>query len=453
MDAKPTPPGPATTRRRPSASLVLGVLSGALAAVTVLPTIIPLTHNVVRADQEAHRRQVEVAVQVVAGIRRHGNEAYPGLAGELGVAHLSIRAGGRALYTDGKVPVGLDAGHRCAPETAIYRPVVHGGEQWVAACKSDGQVQIVAATTDQRDSAAYIAYLVLGLSAMVGISTALGVLQLLSPLSSLSRALERVGAGERGVRAATTGLAELDALVLRLNDAARAMEDREDVIMSRIRVVQQMARFVAHEIRNPLQSIALLTQLIASEEDETERSELSNAIHEEVRNLESVVGRMLRDTSGEGLRLNRTWGSVSPLVDKVLAFRSTEARQAGVKLSAGEVSDRRVYVDHALVSRSIENLVLNALQAVPSGTGKIRISIQDASDRILILVDDNGPGVRPELADVLFESDVSGRPGGSGLGLALVKGVMLAHGGTISHEPSPLGGARFRAEIPTTDTP
>ena len=79
---------------------------------------------------------------------------------------------------------------------------------------------------------------------------------------------------------------------------------------------------------------------------------------------------------------------------------------------------------------------------------RVRVSIELTEDGFAAIVDDNGPGVDPVLAEHVFEANVTGRTGGTGLGLALVREVVQAHGGTIVHERSPLGGARFIARLP-----
>jgi signal transduction histidine kinase len=285
----------------------------------------------------------------------------------------------------------------------------------------------------------------------VGIITALGILRLLGPLSEVSRALARVGAGERGVTVPQTGLAELDELVDRLNAAARSVDDREDAILSRIEVVQEMARIVAHEIRNPLQSLELLTSLVATEEDSAERLEIGQSIHNEIHTLGQVVHRLLRESAVKGsLRLQISTQPVAPLIEQVVALRRPQANGQGVRITIAALSWTEAAFDPALLKRSIENLVLNALQAVPRGVGEVRISVTDEGlHGMLVAVDDNGPGVPEELVDHIFEPNVThGKKGGLGIGLALVKGVIEAHGGYIRYQRSPLGGARFEARIP-----
>jgi signal transduction histidine kinase len=246
-----------------------------------------------------------------------------------------------------------------------------------------------------------------------------------------------------------TGLAELDDLVDRLNAAARSVDDREDAILARIELVQEMARIVAHEVRNPLQSLELLTSLVASEQQDAERKEIADSIHSEIRTLEQVVTRLLRDSAVRGaLRLRVTRQAISPLVDQVLSLRRPQANTNGAQLTTGAVSDIELPFDQALVKRTIENLVLNALQAAPRGSGEVRVSVLEEADGIVIVVEDNGPGVPEEIVDHVFEPNVTGKKGGHGLGLALVKGVVEAHNGHIRYTRSAMGGARFEARLP-----
>jgi len=99
----------------------------------------------------------------------------------------------------------------------------------------------------------------------------------------------------------------------------------------------------------------------------------------------------------------------------------------------------------------VENLISNALQAVMDDTGQIEVSAVEDPPWLIVTVDDNGPGVDPEIVDHIFEADVTGRTDGTGLGLTFVKGVVEAHGGRIEYHPSMMGGARFVASLPLTN--
>ena len=263
-----------------------------------------------------------------------------GTAGRVGVDYLRVQHGDLTVYEEG-IGDGALLEAACAnTEPTWFTDTT--GTRWVAGCYRTPDREVLAAWRPGPGVAQQVPYLVLTLAAIVGIVTALGILRLLSPLSHMSRAIVRVGAGERGVRLPATGFSELDELVQRVNEAARAVEDREDAIMGRIKAIQEMARMVAHEVRNPLQSLELLTSLIASESDPIERNELAKAIHAEIRALDLVVTRVLREGAYQAtphLALHRSLQRVAPLIEQVIALRRPEAKAHGVSLEIGPIAD------------------------------------------------------------------------------------------------------------------
>ncbi len=444
VDAAPEPP-----RAGPSAAFVLGTLAGAFAAVTFLPAAVPLVWQVLRAEEAYGLERCSAAAYGIVRAIDEGTEPSDALMNMFDVDSLRVvreetRTFGVPLPSDQ-----LDLVCASTPPRGVVSPQPR--QYWAVSCVEQGGTQIaVASPLDAGGPTRRIVGSVLLLAVFVGIVTALGILRILRPLSMVSVALERVRAGERGVSVPQTGLWELDQLVNRLNSAARAVDDREDGILGRIEVVQEMSRIVAHEIRNPLQSLELLSSLSAMEDDPKERIEIAQSIHHEVQTLGQVVNRLLRESAvSGGLRLQFSQAPVAPLVDQVLALRRPQANSQGVRLSVGAMSWTEVDIDAALIKRSIENLVLNSLQAVTRNAGEVRIRVQDDDDHLLLVVEDNGPGVPEHLVDHVFEPNVThGKKSGLGLGLTLVKGVVEAHGGYIKYDRSPLGGARFTARIP-----
>jgi signal transduction histidine kinase len=439
---------PRPRRSKPSAPLAMGVFSGMLAAIVVLPTAIPLYYQLEAAENGLHLRHVERAVSVAASLYQ-ADDLSPSTTSRLGVDVVSVHSPeGRLILQDGPDFPESVRKETCLTHTRSRLYTLPNEQRWATACMSDnGAAVFVAWAPDPPSAWRRMFYLVFLLALIVGIVTALGVLRVLSPLSRVKGALELVGAGERGVIVAETGFAELDELIDRVNVAARAMEDREEAIHARIQVVQEMARLVAHEVRNPLQSLELLTTLIASEEESSERHELADAIHTEIRALDNVVSRMLREGSSTGaLRLHLQRRSLRPLIEQVMTLCRPQATNRGIRVRAKDLHDAPVPVDAALIGRSIENLVVNALQVVHDEVGVIEVGMIEEPDYIGFVVDDNGPGINPEIAASIFEPHVSGREG-TGLGLTLVKGVVEAHGGYIEAGVSPLGGARFVVRI------
>ena len=324
------------------------------------------------------------------------------------------------------------------------------GQRWAWACRKADDLAVLAAVDTTLLSPFSLGLVMALVILVVALVTALLILRLLTPLSRISSALVRVGAGERDVRLHPTGLPELDELIYHLNDAALAMEQREDAITARIRLVQNMARLVAHEVRNPLQSIELLTTLLQAEPDETARTEHATAIRQEIRVLDDVVHRLLRRSVGADLDLHGRPARLATLVGTVVRLLERQARTDGIQLTQGALPDIELVLDQALVGRSLQNLVLNGIQHAGS---QVRISATVLDDEVQLHVDDDGPGVDPGLAERVFEPNVSGRAGGTGLGLALVREVVEAHKGRVHHADSPLGGARFTVTIPRPAAP
>jgi signal transduction histidine kinase len=366
----------------------------------------------------------------------------------LGVERLERRTpDGQVTLARGRSPDMSGAFEQCKFDPALT--VELADEPWSIACASRSDAWVLVGSRPAVGALGETFRIVAVLATVVGIIVALGVLQMMSPLSRISAALEQVGRGERGVRLAETGLSELDALIERLNAAAQTVEEREDAIVARLKVVQDMARLVAHEVRNPLQSIELYTALLADEHDGSERRSLAGQIHTEISQLNEVVSRFLRGARDGTLVLHRTQVNVAAMLERTVTFLRPAARDAGVHLHIGTATRTPAFVDEVLLGRAIENLVTNALHALAGRHGLIRLAAHDAPGSIVLVVEDDGPGVPDDIQSTLFERYVSRRAGGTGLGLSLVREVLQAHGGTIGYSTSPLGGARFTAVLPT----
>ena len=119
-----------------------------------------------------------------------------------------------------------------------------------------------------------------------------------------------------------------------------------------------------------------------------------------------------------------------------------EQAELGLEIEVEE-SCPRIAGDPALLEQVLSNLILNAIEAAESpGRIVLRASAAGAR-RVAIQVDDDGPGIPSQLRDDLFKPFVTGRSGGTGLGLALCRKIVEAHGGTVEVGQSDLGGARF----------
>ena len=218
-------------------------------------------------------------------------------------------------------------------------------------------------------------------------------------------------------------------------------------------VVGTFASGLAHEVRNPLNSIALqlsiLERRVAPLEIglSGELKELLAIIREEVKRLDNLVGDFLQFS-----RTNRfPYGpaSVNGLLDEVVRLLQPEARAAGVTLrrqqTGASIPDLRV--DAERIKQVVINLVQNAIEAMPGG-GSAVLESGLVDGRARIVVRDTGPGL-PEGLDV-FQLFVTTKARGTGLGLSIAQQIVLEHGGDISAESSPGEGAAFTVSLPTS---
>jgi signal transduction histidine kinase len=294
--------------------------------------------------------------------------------------------------------------------------------------------------------------LLFGLGAVVALIVIGGIRWLLSPVGRISEAARRIADGERGIRLQPQGPAEIAQLARAVNLLASSVETREDEITGRLDVVSQLTSLVAHEVRNPLQSLSLLTTLARTEPDEAARNQLLETMEQEINGLEGVVQRFLR-TSGP-LRLTPRSCDVVELVTRAASIAEPKARNADVRLMIQAPGRLEAVVDGSMLRRAIENLMLNAIEfASLEPPGQVTTTIKREGEKLRLVVDDDGPGVPDEELNRIFQPYYTSKAGGTGLGLALCKRVFKAHGGNLRYEPSPLGGARFVGTLPLQPPP
>ncbi len=239
--------------------------------------------------------------------------------------------------------------------------------------------------------------------------------------------------------------------------ARRAYRDLNEaqarIIQSeKLAVVGTFASGLAHEVRNPLNSIALqlsiLERRVAPLETvlSGELKELLGIIREEVKRLDNLVGDFLLFSRAN--RIQYRPASIDALLDEVMRLLRPEAKAAGVVLRrerfGGGIPDLRV--DAEKIKQVAINLVQNAIEAMSGGgTAVVESGLLDG--HATITVRDTGPGL-PEGLDV-FQLFVTTKAKGTGLGLPIAQQIVLEHGGVITAESAPGKGAAFTVRIPT----
>jgi nitrogen fixation/metabolism regulation signal transduction histidine kinase len=301
-------------------------------------------------------------------------------------------------------------------------------------------------------------------------------------IDALARATKAVGAGSLEVRVPVQGNDELTELSRGFNQMLSEMEANRARVefLQRMSTWQEMARRLAHEIKNPLTPILLAVEECHRKYDGNDPSfrklidTTLEVVEEEVGTLRRLVGEFssfARLPQAE-LALGDLGEFLSEQESHAVLIRD-ELQNAAEGLPfvrGGPTNDppRRVqisfdvprepmpaHLDRQMLRQVISNILRNAFQAVLAHRrqGRVEVGVLIEEKAFVMHFDDDGPGVPESLREAIFDPYVTTKSDGTGLGLAIGKKIVVEHGGTIDAGPSPLGGARFRIRIPRLATP
>lgn len=276
------------------------------------------------------------------------------------------------------------------------------------------------------------------------------------PIVSLSRQAREVVTGEpKPVRSG--GGRELTEFAESFNQAiADLVALRKRLAATeRIAARREIARRVAHEIKNPLApiraAVETLRRLRARGDPAFDEyfDEATRTVLDEVERISNIVSEFTRFA-----RLPAPNPAPIDLVEtvrKVVDFHAGGAAQVELRAERCPV----VRADRDQVVQVVTNLVQNALDAVTDAASpRVVVELEPLdADRVALSVRDNGPGVAAEMRDRLFEPYATTKPEGTGLGLAIVQRIVIEHGGEIQYVEAPGGGALFTVVLPVAGPP
>jgi two-component system NtrC family sensor kinase len=339
--------------------------------------------------------------------------------------------------------------------------------KFLARQQNDHAMKIAHTLEDNESNLRWFAiYLGLG-AVLIGLALTAWATMTLRPLQRLREGARHIAQGEYQSRIDEAGPIEVAELAREFNSMARAIDERERELVrsERLIAVGKMSAVITHEVRNPLSSIGLNTELLTELVDDgfgdrddptaTEARALCRAITTEVDRLAGITEEYLQFARlpKPKLQVER----INPIALNLVEFEREQMAQRGVELVAELREDvPPVRVDDAQMRQALLNLVRNAADAVEEvGGGRVVVSTRhvvdgdlDGDERVEISVSDTGPGIAEDVVPKLFEPFFSTKQGGTGLGLALTHQIIREHGGVLHVHSTPGRGATFVIALP-----
>ncbi|MBN2493893.1 MAG: HAMP domain-containing protein [Deltaproteobacteria bacterium] len=251
---------------------------------------------------------------------------------------------------------------------------------------------------------------------------------------------------------------ERQGVLLVCEDVTERVRTKQALLQSeRMATIGRMSALVAHEIRNPLSSIGLNTELLQEEIEQlpsdatAEASAILSSISREVERLTEVTDEYLRFARVP--RPNLVPERLNQILEDLLRFLKSELDDAGIEIKHDLDPDvTTIPADENQLRQAFLNLIKNSADSMSTG-GTLTISTERTDGQIHVRISDTGEGIAEERIGRIFDPFFSTRDGGTGLGLSLTQQIVSEHGGSISCESKPGQGTVFVVHLPTSQSP
>jgi len=270
------------------------------------------------------------------------------------------------------------------------------------------------------------------------------------PLIRLQNATQELMSGEKFVQIKENRLSPLNDLIVSFNTMVRELNRQQEIAINAEKqlVWREIARVMAHEIKNPLTPIKLSVERLERSNiknnsiDQNLLKESIGIIKEEIANLQSLVNRFHGFAALPAARPEEY-----NLYEQVCEIAAPYRSQGTISIQT-DSEEAYLYADKLQIKQALVNLIQNALQAADSPDIHINISIMHENNRINLELKDNGPGISTENLSKIFEPYFTTKRKGTGLGLPIVKRIVENHNGKIFLESRAGYGTTVRITLP-----
>ncbi|MCP5085964.1 MAG: histidine kinase [Rhodobacteraceae bacterium] len=345
---------------------------------------------------------------------------------------------------------------------AVSRPVVSEGSIVGAVVLTTQQGYLDSVVYGEQEAVLRLFLLAVAVSVVLSLVLANTIA---NPIHDLARAAE-IGATKQGRKTAPDRIRipDLSGRPDEIGRLSKAMRDMTSALFERIDTNEQFAADVAHEIKNPLASLRSAVETMHIVKEEKSRTKLLNVIEHDVRRLDRLVSDISNASrlDAELVKEEEENFDLTLMLDRIVDFHSHEASGRGIELIWDKPKAPILFDGlEARLAQVFVNLVTNAISFCGEGDA-VRLWAREKDDRVLIVVEDTGPGIPKEALSKVFNRFYSERPednfgNNSGLGLSISKQIIEAHKGVIWAENIPRSnkdafaeplGARFVVGLP-----
>lgn len=277
-------------------------------------------------------------------------------------------------------------------------------------------------------------------------------------IQQLNEAARQVARGQLDTRLAVDGRDEMAQLAKSFNEMVAQLEavERKKAEVDALR--RDLVAWAGHDLRTPLTSVRAIIEALSDGlvEDEEARLRYLRTARSGIESLSHLIDDLfeMSQIDAGGLKMDLEPGYIADLVSDALEGFAEQARQRGIRLE-GRLSSEvgLVRMDEKRIGRVLANLLGNALRHTPAG-GQVQVVVEKSAGAVEVAITDSGEGIRAEDLPHVFEQFYRGEKsrnlstGGAGLGLAIARGIVEAHGGSIGIESRPGQGTKVWFRLP-----
>jgi signal transduction histidine kinase len=354
--------------------------------------------------------------------------------------------------------VGAQSANSSNDETVDAIPLTGESNQLLGVLLVGSSRQIYTELRGQIRSAAFLAAGV-GLVMAVLLSS-WAAARVTRPVEELAQAAREIAGGNWNAQVASTSRDEIGQLADSFNHMTRDLLDQRERLVQAERVAawRELARRLAHELKNPLFPLQLTVENLLRAREHGDQQfndtfqETASTLLAEISNLKAIIARFSDFSKMPQPQLKEV--QLSELVGDVVKLHQAQLSHANItyQFQPSETPEAPIAADPDLLHRALSNLVLNAIEAMPGG-GTLTLRTRQDSTSACIEVSDTGKGLTQEECERLFTPYYTSKVHGTGLGLAIVQSIVSDHGGRISVSSKPGRGTTFIIDLPLNELP